>query len=519
MQLDELLSRFDKVKKQGKGFQARCPAHEDKVASLSITESDAGFLLFCHAGCSYEAILDAAKLTKADTFKNPTNRDPIVPYSDIEAVYPYHDEHGTLLFEVVRFHGKKFRWRKPDGTWSGQGVRRVLYRLPELSDTTRFSDTVFLVEGEKDADRIRSLGKLATTSPGGAGKFADEYAESLRGRRVVVVADRDEPGRKHAADIRQRLEGIAEKVWVVEPKEGKDVSDHLDAGLKLSELQRVGEQQDERVFTARRMAANFLERLSDTGTRKTFYGNPWGIQDIEFAPGGLYVLGGDTGLGKSNFALDLFHYLSEQTAVGYGTNEMSEQELTNRLIVHHGGFNGARELRRPWLLSPDKRAAAVEAARQIAEWKSMIFYDPEAGHEQVGEFVARYGLKFFIFDHLHLTDSATSGDKSAIDREIRGFKHVALKHDIPVLVVSQLRRPNPLNPFAPPTKHDFNGSSAIENASSIAMILYRPQAGAYRLNVVKNRDGDEPQVDLLFDKHTLRFYTGVSSDVPTEGMY
>lgn len=506
MQLDELLSRFDKVKKQGKSFQARCPSHDDKIASLSITEGSDRILLKCHAGCATADVLSSVGLNMKDLYFSSGTE------NEIEAMYPYHDENGVLLYEVVRFRGKKFRQRKADGTWGTQGVRRVLYNLPAILKTPRDFGVIYLVEGEKDADRITSLGKVGTTSPGGAGKFLDEYAESLRGRRIAVVADRDEPGYAHARDAANKLEGVAAAVRIVEPREGKDVSDHLDAGWHLKDLVPLQDESDTGCFTARRMADNFLQRLTNTVPARPFYSNPWGIRDIEFAPGGLYIIGGDTGLGKSNLALDLFDYLSEQIPCGYGSNEMTESELTNRLIAHHAGF-GTRDLRRPHDMSPERKARATEAAQKIAQWQSMIFYEPEAGHQQVSGWISKWGLKFFIFDHLHLMDSATSGDKSSIDREIRGFKRVALKHDIPVLVVSQLRRPNPMYAFPVPTKHDFNGSSAIENASSIAMILFRPQQGAYKLAVVKNRDGEEPMVDLVFDRSTLRFHTDASSMV------
>src|SRR5262245_3843677 len=54
----------------------------------------------------------------------------------IVATYDYRDESGTLLFQVVRYEPKDFRSRRPDGTggwvWNLNGVRRILYRLPEI---------------------------------------------------------------------------------------------------------------------------------------------------------------------------------------------------------------------------------------------------------------------------------------------------------------------------------------------------------------------------------------------------
>jgi len=113
-----------------------------------------------------------------------------------EAVYDYRDEKGNLLFQVVSFRGKRFRQRRPDGKggwiWDLEGVRRVLYRLQELL-AAHPDETIYIVEGEKDCDRLMNAGLVATTNPGGAGKWRAEYNEPLRGRAVVILSDNDNP--------------------------------------------------------------------------------------------------------------------------------------------------------------------------------------------------------------------------------------------------------------------------------------------------------------------------------------
>jgi hypothetical protein len=67
--LDDVLSRLSGVKKSGDEFIARCPAHDDRRPSLSVAEGDDGrVLLYCHAGCSIDAIVGALGLTLADLF-------------------------------------------------------------------------------------------------------------------------------------------------------------------------------------------------------------------------------------------------------------------------------------------------------------------------------------------------------------------------------------------------------------------------------------------------------------------
>lgn len=150
------------------------------------------------------------------------------------AAYDYCDETGAMLFQVVRLEPKDFRYRrKVNGSWEWSlgNTRRVLYRLPAIVQGA--GRTVLIVEGEKDADRLTSLGLLATCNPMGAGKWNDDYTLSLKGRLVVVIPDNDKPGRDHADTVYKHLVTVAQKVAVLNleglPDKG-DVSDWLNAG-------------------------------------------------------------------------------------------------------------------------------------------------------------------------------------------------------------------------------------------------------------------------------------------------
>jgi len=69
MTVDTLLSRLDGVRRSGGGHVARCPAHEDRTASLSIAEGDAGrVLVHCFAGCATSDVLAAVGMELADLF-------------------------------------------------------------------------------------------------------------------------------------------------------------------------------------------------------------------------------------------------------------------------------------------------------------------------------------------------------------------------------------------------------------------------------------------------------------------
>jgi hypothetical protein len=235
--LDLFLDRVD-FKREGNGFKAKCPAHEDIQASLSISEgADGRVLLYCHAGCTVEQVVSKLGLTLADLFPRTGN-----DRGKIVATYEYPDEHGDLLFQVVRFDPKDFKQRRPDGNggwvWNLKGVRRVLYRLPQILK----ADTVYVVECEKDADRLWSLGFPATTSPHGAGKWREEYSQYLASKRVVILPDNDESGEQHVLQVARSLLPVAAAVKIVRlpglPPKG-DVSDWLAAGHTKEELAAI----------------------------------------------------------------------------------------------------------------------------------------------------------------------------------------------------------------------------------------------------------------------------------------
>jgi KaiC/GvpD/RAD55 family RecA-like ATPase len=181
---------------------AQCPAHDDRTASLAVADgSDGRVLLTCHAGCDLGAVLSALGLGMDALFaegSRPSAPEPV-------ATYAYRDEANRLLYEVVRYAPKDFRQRRPDGAggwvWNLRDTRRVLYRLPEL----RGEREVVVVEGEKDVDRLWSVGIAATTSAGGASKgWTPDYVAQLETMGVtslVIVPDADAPGRAYAEKV------------------------------------------------------------------------------------------------------------------------------------------------------------------------------------------------------------------------------------------------------------------------------------------------------------------------------
>ncbi len=212
------------IKSTGTGkWQAQCPAHDDKKASLSITKNGGKVLMFCHAGCHYRQI------TSALGFKDTNDR------------FTYRGRHGKTRYTITRTPDKRFPVSQPDGTTNIQGIERVLYNLPEVC-AAPMTEPIYIPEGEQACDNLMAVGAVATCNPFGAGKWRPEFNPYFKGRKVVLLADNDNKGREHVEDIKQALVGIAKEIRIPELDglaEKGDITNWLQAGNTIENLRAL----------------------------------------------------------------------------------------------------------------------------------------------------------------------------------------------------------------------------------------------------------------------------------------
>ncbi|KRA84174.1 AAA family ATPase [Altererythrobacter sp. Root672] len=412
--------------------------------------------------------------------------------------YDYTDERGTILFRVERCGSganQRFLQHGPDGQGgfacrSGcmNGVRRILYRLDKLAVAPP-KTLVFFTEGEKDCDRLLSLGLVATTNPGGAAKFNGLDAcisQHLSGRRVIVLQDNDEAGANHVAGgiqaIRPHARAVAGlKLQGLSPK--GDVSDWLNAGGSVVELVRLAEaalsepQPDE-------PKPAFMRGISASDLMAKHF------EPVNFVVPGLLAEGatlfaGKPKIGKSWMAYDFALAIASgrpvfgsipvtQGDVLYLALEDSERRLKSRLLK-----KGIRQ-------APDRLTLATE-------WPGLD-EGCIAELEAWADAVKRPSL--VIVDVLKMVRGVTRGTESLYDADYRaltGLATFARNRGIAVMIVHHVRKMEADDPL-----ESISGTNGLTGAADCVMVLKRESGTGHCTLYVRGRDVEESEKAVRF---------------------
>jgi hypothetical protein len=407
-------------------------------------------------GCSFpEALAYVTDIAGMPTDTQPATRGQRTARR-IVATYDYIDEHGKLLFQTVRYEPKDFKQRQPDGrggwVWNLSGVLLVPYRLPELlaADAER---VVFIVEGERDADALAALGLIVTTCPMGAGTWRDAYREYFAGRHVVILADNDDPGWRHAQQIAASLSGIAASVKAVElpnlgprlPKHGKDVSDWLAGGGTHETLHQLVVAAPEWQPPAED-SANDAESASSTDAPRlvirpvsAFESRPvdWLWRDW-LACGKLTVFAGVEGDGKSYATSDIVARLSQ------GSTLPDDSRATACRVLILAAEDDVEDTIRPRLERHGANLDDVMILEAVAEPdKPDRLFSIGRHLPLLREAIERYDLSLIVIDPLSsFLPQSNRNDEGEIRDLLTPLAQLARESGVAILGLGHLNRPN-----------------------------------------------------------------------------
>jgi len=411
-------------------LKLRCPFHDDRNPSLSFN-TEKGGVWQCHAGCGGGGMIDFEQKLNGGSREEARARLEEVMNADHlfeslrarpVAVYKYVDAQGQLLFEKLRYEPKRFVQRRPVGNghyeYKLDGIEKPLYRLPELL----IANEIFVCEGEKDCDNVlaafaeRAIGNVriaATTNFGGAGKWSDEDSKYFAGKRVVILADNDEAGRRHAEMVARSVQKFAVGVKVVElpdlPEKG-DVSDWLEAGHGPEEL--LAEIKKAPQWHPKETPHIMLVEGAKFGATAPPEVE-WIVEGV-IQKGGNGIVTGEPKSGKSLLMMDLLLAVATGTPwLGFNVSRRVKCALISR-----EDYPGMTQQRLARLFRGTVRRADFEGWLWInTRWQTPTFLLEDDGHlSQLIDELRRENVEFVCFDVFRRLHGQDENDNTAIQK-------------------------------------------------------------------------------------------------------
>lgn len=506
MTLQEFIQRLEKPRKSGAGYIALCPAHDDQQPSLSVTEADGKVLLHCHSGCDFQSVVSALGIELKDLFTTPkraTQTDDFQP-KNIVAVYEYKDENSNRLYENVRFDPKDFRQRHFDANgkavWGLNGIRRVPYRLPELikavesAQNAEYGATIWLVEGEKDVDNLRSLGFTVSSFK----NWKPEFNSYLKSAHVCLLQDHDKAGLKQANDACKLLSDNVASLKLLdffadEPlseKHGKDFSDWFEnekqSGLSaeciaeklciLADNANVWQPDDTEVTDAESAEAvtslfiiqdanSWINSAKQRPVPKMLFGELW--YEGEFC-----FLFADTGKGKTILAVQIGNSISKGIAIANFTLQTAKQkvlyldfELSEKQFEARYSTKGNGDFfTNHYVFDENFKRGEINQESFLPEafedFETYLFFSLEKE-------IVKTGAKVLIVDNITYLKNATETAKDALPL-MKALIRLKKKYDLSILALAHTPKRDLSKPL---TVNDLQGSKMLSNfADSIFAI-------------------------------------------------
>lgn len=518
---------FEALNYKGVGDQvvSHCPFHQDRRRSFSIN-LETGLWNCKSAACGKQGNAEqfaqemgipfSEEKTYTKTNMNLKIKDPKIAHS-----WDYNDEEGNLLYQVVRLapaETKEFRYRRKEGgkwVYNLQNCRRVPYNLPKVMD----AELVYLVEGEKDADTLISRGFTATCVPFGSSGWREEYKKYFQGRRVILIPDCDEAGKKFSEKVCEDIDATV--INLKSEKKGYDISDWFEDGHTLEEFKQLRFKDDIFNRSMESLDKDMVSHISDIWD--VSHPMPTGVTGIPgldrltwgFQPQTTYVLAARTSIGKSAFACTIATEAAKKGfKVLYFAIESSAKKIHQRIMSQLSGVPMEKISRGPL---DEQDLKNLQKARE-QNLHIHINDRNEVSSSDIRKYVECRknveGVDLVIIDHLQ--EVAERGKRfnsrhMELSFAYNGIRDCAESFNLPIIILSQLRRPSTVDEDKPPTMYELKESGDIEQKADTIMLLHRKRNESQtKLAVVKSRDEKTGSLDLVFNGELLTFKEGMS---------
>ncbi len=505
MTIEDFLSRLEGVSGGNGQYKAKCPAHDDKKASLSVGKGrDNKIVMKCHAGCNTVDVLEAMGLTESDLFDN--SQKPTQERPNVVARYNYTDAQGRILNQKTRFSDKSFSWSHYESGkwWRGRKGDPVLYNLSAVTGTK----CLYIVEGEKDVETLKIAGIPAVCGADGAGpgKWLPQYTEALRGKQVAVIQDNDKIGKAFAAETANALHGAAAsvrvldltRIWSELPEHGDttDIVEHF-GKEGFDKIQQLAKDAPEWVP----MEVKPISEKKTVEPLKTISAQelqqkeipPARFVVVDMLPQGLSMLASPPKYGKSWFVLDLclsvasgdvfLNHRTNKSGCLYLALEDSERRLKDRMSK---------------LLMSRRAPDGFNYATSANDISNGLI-------EQLQDYLNEHqDTSLIVIDTLQKVRSSGGRENaySADYKDMTPLQNLAIQKGICILLVHHLRKMADDGDVF----NRISGTNGLFGAVDTAMVLSKAKRSDTQTTLsITGRDVDTTDTVLEFNKDTYKW--------------
>lgn len=428
-----------------------------------------------------------------------------VKTKDSKIVFPYYNNHGSLVAQKVRTDVT------PKGHWVGTPKESTLFGSQKFTSS---GNTITIVEGEPDVLAFRDIcGDFPVVSiiNGAATAFKDieknlDYFDNFR--NVYICFDNDAPGRKAALEV-AKLFPLG-KVKIVSLRHYKDAGEYLKNGKK-EEFKRCWHTAKDYTPAGIVFGTSLLPRIKEKlESRKVRAGVGYPFEKLNNATygirfGEMVTIVAGTGVGKSLFLSEIMHNILKTTNEKIGVLMMEESvEMANLRLM---SINASKPFHLPDTVYSEEElnhhaAQTIELLNSEGEPRVVSFdhFGSNAIDEILSkvDFMAAIGCKYIFIDHISImvSDQSHGDERKALDEIATKLRMKVQERDIALFVVSHLRRPGgrPHEEGGETSLADIRGTAGIGQLSDIAIGLERNgqhkdehARNVTRMRVLKNR--------------------------------
>jgi replicative DNA helicase len=308
---------------------------------------------------------------------------------------------------------------------------------------------------------------------------------------------------------------------------GYEVSTELEVVLDQSEQKIFNLTHSEATAVDIEQPIDILIRIYDQLGSPKLKGRATGIHDLDKLIGGLkrknlYIVAGRSGMGKTQFAVNLAsEALKQKAPVVFFSAEMDRDSLMTRILAWESGVD-AKKIEEHSLDSPNEFECLAEAIDSLSDIP--LYLDDTSGsaltpariRSAIRRATSIYGKPaLVVLDYLQLLgDESASGNRVVeLDRLANGCKSIAKEFDVPFVALAQINRTTESQSNKRPVISQLRESGAIEQAADAILMLYRddyyntdtPDRGICEVIVGKQRGGPTGTIKTLFKPETSRF--------------